>query len=87
MSGPVSDTNAFDSIHFGIIDSTNSDSMKEQPAGVTLSYTGSRSGDYVEMLIYCSEEEFNFSNSYQEHTDLKSGSQYSQMTMNSKHGC
>jgi hypothetical protein len=48
--------------------------MKEQPAGVTLSYTGSKSGDYLEMLIYCSEEEFNFSNSYQEHTDLKSGS-------------
>ena len=74
MSGPVSDTNAFGSIGFEIIDSANSDSMTEQTAGVKLSYTGSRSGDYVEMLIYCSEEEFNFSNSYQEHTDLKSGS-------------
>ena len=74
MSGPVSDTNAFGSIDFGIIDSTNSDSTTDQSTGVKLSYTGSRSGDYVEMLIYCSDEEFNFSNSYQEHTDLKSGS-------------
>ena len=64
LSGPVSDTNAFKSIQFGVLDSTNNDSMIDYSTGVKLTYSGSKSGNYVEMLIYCSEEEFSFSNTY-----------------------
>ena len=55
--------------------------------GLTLTYDGSESGDYLMINVYCDRSTtLLWDKTYMEHRDTK-GRSYSQLTINSKYGC